>query len=494
MAISPNCFRCKNTLLGNTISYALCKAFHSGVPRPYGMPPSPYYDLDNEEPEISIRNHSIFTPIQENNYIFEQNPATWEDYLRTLYHPKINKEINQYDVFTPFFNYNPFDFYDPFDSLFITATGEAKIEGRETYPSTCLADKWQEFLLDWEGMFGKDVEINAEEQNKIFSWLSTCNQSAEAQKLWHALFPKIADFHQRFYMFRYDNNEEQIKDTEIKAFFECIQEMPCPTDFYMPRLSRLVPYILDFLNLGYTNILQGTKELYLGRKEIDILSENIGDLSYLSVLCLISNRLKDLPASLAKLTNLKFIDLSQNLFEVLPISIAQLQNLERLDVYGNHLTILPDELCDLAQLNRLDLYYNQLTHLPSKIGNLQNLQWFGLNHNRLQNLPDSFTNLQNLQGLYLTDNQFTSIPSVVFGLKKVEFLYFSRNQISVLPSEIERLKNLRWLGLSGNQITKIPDELVSLPHLEWLDLRDNPLSDQEKERLKELLPFIELLF
>jgi Leucine-rich repeat (LRR) protein len=66
------------------------------------------------------------------------------------------------------------------------------------------------------------------------------------------------------------------------------------------------------------------------------------------------------------------------------------------------------------------------------------------------------------------------------------------NQLSTLPKEIAKLKNLQKLDLSGNQLSTLPKEIAKLKNLKELYLGGNPISDEEMQRIQELLPKCEI--
>ncbi|MEO0901761.1 MAG: leucine-rich repeat domain-containing protein, partial [Bacteroidota bacterium] len=80
-------------------------------------------------------------------------------------------------------------------------------------------------------------------------------------------------------------------------------------------------------------------------------------------------------------------------------------------------------------------------------------------------ISESFASLTNLYALYLDTNSFKVIPDVIFNLK-----------------------NLEELSISENPIAIFPEQLVKLPKLEDLDLSDTELTDEQLEKLEELLP------
>ena len=141
-----------------------------------------------------------------------------------------------------------------------------------------------------------------------------------------------------------------------------------------------------------------------------------------------------------------------------------------------------------SNLERLYLNRNQLTSLPNWIGNLTNLEWLYLNYNKLTSLPDSIENLTNLKELDLRYNQLTTLPDSIDNLTNLRYLYLPGNQLTSLPDSIGNLKNLKELDLSKNQLTSLPDSIGNLKNLKELDLSKNPISYEEKQKIKKLLP------
>jgi hypothetical protein len=430
------CSSCKNIVKkSDGTDYGTCKAFPKGIIHPYGIPPSSYDGgISFQEPEISIREHRIFTPIQENNYLYEDK------------------------------NIDPYQLVGTLSGLYYAV-----------HTTLYWSQGTQEQAIELMEKFWKDT-INIDKQ-KAFEWALNRNQSLEAKNLLEYLFRYEAERDRRKKLteaeLMMEGFQEPQESTELLAnrMFWWIETYGLPDDFYILYTDEYTPYIYDFLRFDFTSVLYDLGEVSMQNKAIEVLPDNVGEL-----------------------VNARFLNVSCNQLQVLPPAIGKLRYLERLDVYGNQLETLPDELCNLLQMNRLDLYHNILSVLPNNIGRLANLQWLGLNHNRLTSLPDSLVNLQKLEGLYCTDNQFTVFPLPVTKLESLKYLYLSGNQLQSIPTEISQLKNLRWLGLARNQLTALPDSLSVLPCLEWLDISGNPLQSEEIEKIKKLMPQVEVVY
>ncbi|WP_372371453.1 leucine-rich repeat domain-containing protein [Candidatus Uabimicrobium sp. HlEnr_7] len=109
-------------------------------------------------------------------------------------------------------------------------------------------------------------------------------------------------------------------------------------------------------------------------------------------------------------------------------------------VLRNFLQQLPPEIAQLTFLKELILDGNQLITLPKEIGKLTSLVKLCLSNNQLENIPPEIGNLQNLQYLYLANNKLTSIPQQISKLTSLKHLSISINPIS--SEEIEKIKTL----------------------------------------------------
>jgi Leucine-rich repeat (LRR) protein len=160
-------------------------------------------------------------------------------------------------------------------------------------------------------------------------------------------------------------------------------------------------------------------------------------------------------------------------------------------IYG-HLFVLKfnsgtikDKLISLINFKVLNLSFNNLTTLPEGVNDLTNLETLTLRGNQLITLK-GIKNLTNLKYLDLYNNKLTSLEGIEY-LTNLVWLRLSNNQLISLKG-IKNLTNLKWLGLSNNKLTTLPEGIENLTNLKELYLSDNPISDEEIERIKELLP------
>ena len=148
---------------------------------------------------------------------------------------------------------------------------------------------------------------------------------------------------------------------------------------------------------------------------LDVIPENIGDLTLLEHLILSTNEgISEIPDSLCTLSHLTQLSIANTSIESIPDGIGNLSALISLDLSANYIVELPDGLCDLSNLEDLLLYENELIALPENIGNLSSLTYLDVYLNYLNRLPDSIADLSSLEGFDFEDNQLYDIPSVVY--------------------------------------------------------------------------------
>lgn len=108
----------------------------------------------------------------------------------------------------------------------------------------------------------------------------------------------------------------------------------------------------------------------------------------------------------------------------------------------------------------------------------------------LTEVPDYAFFDTNIKFLSLEKNELTKISDDIAKLKKLEVLNISINHIIELPNELIGLKNLKELNAGINDLK----EIKSLKKLEVLYLNGCSFSDQEKKKIKELLPWCDIYF
>lgn len=142
---------------------------------------------------------------------------------------------------------------------------------------------------------------------------------------------------------------------------------------------------------------------------------------------------------------------------------------------------------------RLDLTRKRLKEVPEDILQFKNLQELNLNRNKLDSLPPWLNQLQNLMIFSASRNEIETIPKEICRLPELHVLDMSNNYLKAIPKNIHKAKKLEELILWSNLISNFPPTLAQCENLKLVDLLHNEMSVNEQERIKFLLPDIELI-
>ncbi len=263
--------------------------------------------------------------------------------------------------------------------------------------------------------------------------------------------------------------------------------------------------------LGSLNI----KKICLEEKGLGDIPKEIGYISSLEEIYLISCKFKTLPNTLNKLKNLRKLlimfssddyeylelpaiienltsleDLSINFFNTnkqslfhihFPILLDKLISLKSLSLSSNYLWSIPKEVLNLTKLERLDLAGNKLDSLPKTLKNLKNLKSLKLESNQFKKFPEIITEINSLKELYIGGNNFHDLPYSIGNLKSLEILKFSTDYVAygnleTLPDSIGDLTSLKELDVSFNNLKELPESIGKLKNLERLILENNSLT------------------
>lgn len=193
---------------------------------------------------------------------------------------------------------------------------------------------------------------------------------------------------------------------------------------------------------------------------------------YLCYLSSYLNPLEEWMPFLSDLSSLQFLEIQHSKIDSIPARIAALRNLKTLRFGNTEDTLkLPQTFKYFLSLKELNIENVILDSNIHRIFKAKNIEKLILSGTRIKKLPGSIEKLQNLDVLILDNNELTS-----------------------LPWEIGYLKKLRILRLVNNRLEKLPDTLSELENLSILDVRGNPLSAEELEKWKMLLPGCDIKF
>ncbi|KAK3427026.1 hypothetical protein EUGRSUZ_F03334 [Eucalyptus grandis] len=241
------------------------------------------------------------------------------------------------------------------------------------------------------------------------------------------------------------------------------------------------------------------QKLILAHNDIEILKEDLRNLSVLTVLNLSHNKLTQLPAAIGELPMLKSLDVSHNSITGLPDEIGSATSLVKFDCSNNQLKEIPISLSRCLDLSEFKASNNTIISLPEDLANCSKLTKVEVEGNKLTSLsghmfaswtvlrelnaarnllnaiPENLESLSRLIRLDLHQNRISSIPDSIRGCSSLAELYMGNNSLHSLPSEMGELSKLGTLDLRGNQLKDFPVEACKL-HLSVLDLSNNSLT------------------
>jgi Leucine-rich repeat (LRR) protein len=201
-------------------------------------------------------------------------------------------------------------------------------------------------------------------------------------------------------------------------------------------------------------------EVYLAYNQLIEISERVGQWTCLSLLDVSHNQLKQVPKQLESLSKLKKLNLSHNYLNEL--LLTQHASLEELELQHNQL--MKWNIGSFPQLKRLDLRNNKLGYLESDNVHLGSLKELHLGFNRLTQLFSLLkASIGSLELLDIRDNQFESVPLPILESRTLKRLDMTNNNITQLPPELGLVISLDILifhgnplkGLSGGSTSKI---------------------------------------
>lgn len=225
------------------------------------------------------------------------------------------------------------------------------------------------------------------------------------------------------------------------------------------------------------------------------LSEKFGELKQLMSLRLFNNQMTAWPSGMKECRYLCYIASYLNPISQFPPELKNYSSLQFLDIQHSKIDSIPADIAFLKNLKVLKIGNTDDTlYFPKTLKFLKNLKEL-----HLENLiPDSnlfrIFKIASLQTLIISGTPIQKIPHQLSVLKNLDLLILDNNQLTAIPWEIYHLQNLRILRLANNKLEKLPDTLTELENLALLDLRGNPISTEEIEKWKALLPGCEIKF
>ncbi|MCH2044380.1 MAG: leucine-rich repeat domain-containing protein [Saprospiraceae bacterium] len=239
------------------------------------------------------------------------------------------------------------------------------------------------------------------------------------------------------------------------------------------------------------------KSLYLDHNLLEIIPDEVFELSQLQILSIQDNLLEEIHTNIGLLKKLTILNLSDNNINTFPSSILDKLNNLRLLVLTNN-PISADEI------ERMRYLYPELTiefkdnnsegnvapsitkqseetkdkkesnDLEATLNDLdENIRYIDLHSHNLQTLPeDCFDRFNSISNLGLSYNKFKNIPKAIYHIPKLETLSLNHNKLKDIGDELLQLKQLKSLDISDNPLQKFPDVIGHLNTLETLEIGD----------------------
>ncbi|PJA09034.1 MAG: hypothetical protein COX70_02520 [Flavobacteriales bacterium CG_4_10_14_0_2_um_filter_32_8] len=190
----------------------------------------------------------------------------------------------------------------------------------------------------------------------------------------------------------------------------------------------------------------------------------------------------------------KHILVSVIFFAILVDAKAQLIDSVALDTFPTY-TLSSALNQDPLKVYKLSLKKMKLTELPIEIFAFKNLQVLDISKNKFTIFPKDIAKFTYLQELNISINKIEIITKELGDLIYLQRLIANQNKIVSIPPEIKNLKNLKFIDLWSNDIGSFPYEIGELENsLEEIDMRVILMSDEEHQKIKELLPHTKIRF
>ncbi|KAF9576051.1 cysteinyl-tRNA synthetase [Mortierella alpina] len=263
----------------------------------------------------------------------------------------------------------------------------------------------------------------------------------------------------------------------------------------VPSNVRFITY-LQVLDLRGNRIrdlskarLEDARELvtlYLQSNRLESIPDSFQAFEHLRTLNLSSNNFSKLPPVLLRIATLEELDMSFNDIAEIPEDIGRLSRLRILLLFGNRIgPFLPKSMSDLVRLRKLDIRQNGILNLDA-VNDLPSLEEFLVDYNTNVILNNSFKSLTSISLLKcnMTDMSLRGAGSTLVHLDA------SSNRLSNLaPVLFEHLLSVETLKLDNNSISSIPGTIGLLKRLKLLSCSNNLLSSLPDEvgQLESLL-------
>ncbi len=206
------------------------------------------------------------------------------------------------------------------------------------------------------------------------------------------------------------------------------------------------------------------------------------------------------PSNIKEFKHVKSLSISETNIKTLPKELSELKNLTKLSLSKNKIDTLPEVIFELEQLQELTLGNNNLKYISSNIKKLQKLKWLNFyspwveGNEPYTNIPKEIGELQSLVSLYLSVPNIDSLPTNLANAKNITQFMLADTEFDKFPPLIFEMTNLEHLTLFFNygSLPPIPDDFKKLTKLKTFTIRGCNRTPEQKARLQELLPNLEI--
>jgi Leucine-rich repeat (LRR) protein len=223
-------------------------------------------------------------------------------------------------------------------------------------------------------------------------------------------------------------------------------------------------------------------------------------------------KLLEIPATLWEVRTLRRLLLQNNQIEIVPEQLGLLTDLTVLYLQDNQLSDLPSVIGLLTGLNTLAVHNNRLKYIPQEIGFCASLQVLTLNNNCLVDTPLELGDCRKLKSVELKDNPDLVVPPpyvVIQGAQRAAEYFLRLGKVKTtedcaldlvkyrlrgFPIELTWMGGyLRVLDLSHNiEIRSLPYEVCELTNLVVLKMEGLKLTGRLTQGLGYLTALEEL--
>ncbi|MCI5054830.1 MAG: protein phosphatase 1 regulatory subunit 42, partial [Flavobacteriales bacterium] len=198
----------------------------------------------------------------------------------------------------------------------------------------------------------------------------------------------------------------------------------------------------QFLNVTHVQVKGEILDNVASQSQVCLMGE-------VRFLDLSNNDLSELPTGFSCVNKLTTIVLNQNRIEDIP-AILDFERLDEIYLNSNKLSQVPKSIAKKTSLKKLYLDNNDI----EKLNSLSKHQLTNLSvaNNRILQLPKNFESIQTLKFLDISGNGVADLSSFYVSMMDLEELNLSENEFTEIPEDIFALRNLKALDLSKNKI------------------------------------------